>query len=54
MMGLSEMKLPNKRETEGYAHCGYYELSEIGGDGLKLINLNKKKGEVDYEQKGNY
>ncbi len=36
MMGLSEMKLPNKRETEGYAHCGYYGLSEITEDGRSI------------------
>jgi len=35
------MKLPNKRETEGYAHCGYYELYSIAGEGLS----NKTKGD---------
>ena len=30
-MESSEMKLLDNSETEGYANCRYYELSEIGG-----------------------
>ena len=36
--------------------CGKLELGVIGGNGLKLINLKKKKGDVNYEWewKGDY
>ncbi len=39
-MGISKIKILNKREMEGYAKCGYYELSEIGG--VWLINRFKR------------
>ncbi len=57
------MKLLDNSETEGYANCGYYQLSEIPNSALKvkmdevinkLVSILKKHGVRRIEIFGSY
>jgi len=45
-MGISKIKILNKREMEGYAKCGYYRLSEIAIERFKTNLILRRFDDV--------